>query len=68
MDNDAYTVVAKDEVNGWTYISEYAQIEFHGRPSPAGAYIQVYYEVAGAVQETATEEPRPRARTRGRSR
>lgn len=46
------TVVAKDATNGWTYIAEYAQIEFHGDAvPPRGALIEVRYEIAGQVEE-----------------
>lgn len=45
--------VAKDEteVNGWTYISEYAQIAFWGDAvPPRGAFIEVTYEIGGQVE------------------
>ncbi|MDP2313891.1 MAG: hypothetical protein Q8P41_13370 [Pseudomonadota bacterium] len=51
------TVVAKDELNGWTYIAEYAQIEFHGTAvPPRGALLEVHYEIAGQVEELTTAE------------
>ncbi|MFN7142203.1 MAG: hypothetical protein ACK4YP_00380 [Myxococcota bacterium] len=41
-------------VDGWSYISDYAQIEFHGAEiPPRGAFIEVRYEIAGQVQEQA---------------
>lgn len=45
--------IAKDEVDGWTYISEYAVVEFHGLSiPPRGAEITINYEVAaGPVVE-----------------
>jgi hypothetical protein len=48
-------VVIQDDTNGWSYISEYAQIEFHGNAvPPRGATIEVSYEIAGQVE---TEAP-----------
>jgi hypothetical protein len=42
-------------LDGWSYISDYAQIEFHGTEIPArGSYIEVSYEIAGQVQERDT--------------
>jgi hypothetical protein len=45
-------IVSPDATNGWTYITEYAQIEFHGTAiPPRGARIKVEYEIApGAVE------------------
>ncbi len=40
--------------DGWSYIADYAQIEFHGAEvPPRGAYIEVSYEIAGNVQDEA---------------
>jgi len=51
-----FVVVPRDDVNGWSYIEEYAQVEFHGTAIPArGALIEVEYEVAGQVQEQSDE-------------
>ncbi|MES2642817.1 MAG: hypothetical protein V4850_25260 [Myxococcota bacterium] len=42
--------------DGWTYIEEYAQIEFHGAAiPPRGALIKVKYDVAGQVEEREDE-------------
>lgn len=47
-------VVPADPENGWTYIADYAQIEFHGTSIPErGSHIEVSYDVAGSVQEEA---------------
>lgn len=49
--------VLPDEVNGWTYHADYAQIEFHGTSiPPRGAYIEVHYTVAGRVEEHDTAD------------
>lgn len=43
-------------VDGWSYLADYAQIEFHGTEvPPRGAYITVSYQVAGNVAETDTD-------------
>jgi hypothetical protein len=51
-------LVAPGETDGWTYITEYAQIEFHGTAiPPRGARIMVTYEIAAGpvvVEDTAT--------------
>jgi hypothetical protein len=49
--------VARDEQNGWTYVSAYAQVVFHGSGVPQrGATIDVRYEVApGRVAEAPAE-------------
>jgi hypothetical protein len=48
--------VANDPDNGWTYISEFAQIEFHGTGIPErGATIEVKYTVASGVVATAPD-------------
>ncbi|MFZ5482124.1 MAG: hypothetical protein ACOZNI_35515 [Myxococcota bacterium] len=51
-DFDEGDKVTKDATNGWTYIVEYAQIEFHGTAvPPRGSRIKVAYQIApGAVQ------------------
>ncbi|MES2643245.1 MAG: hypothetical protein V4850_27425 [Myxococcota bacterium] len=50
------TIVPPSEIDGWTYIAEYAQIEFHGTAiPPRGALLEVSYDVAGQVEEQ-TEE------------
>ena len=55
VDSD-FVVVPRDDVNGWSYIEEYAQVEFHGTAIPArGALIQVEYDIAGQVQEQSDE-------------
>lgn len=45
---------ANGVVDGWSYVPDYAQIEFHGAEiPPRGAFIEVRYEIAGQVQEQA---------------
>jgi hypothetical protein len=53
--------IARDEANGWTYVSAYAQIVFHGSAvPPRGATIDVTYEVApGRVAEAPGDTAAP---------
>ncbi len=57
-DGGAPAAVARDEVNGWTYDAQYAQVTFHGTGvPPRGATIEISYEVAAGVtvaEDTAT--------------
>jgi hypothetical protein len=51
LDESAFDVVA-DEANGWTYLEDFAQIQFNGESvPPRGASITVSYTIAGPVPE-----------------
>ncbi len=46
------TAIKEDATNGWTYLEDYAQIQFNGESVPArGAHIVVTYYSAGPVPE-----------------
>lgn len=50
-------IVEADDVNGYTYIEDYAQIHFNGDSVPArGSLINVKYTIAGNVPETTTDD------------
>lgn len=50
------TAVAEDDAEGWSYIEDYAQIQFNGESVPGrGAHIVVEYYTAGAVPDPPTE-------------
>ncbi|HND34882.1 MAG TPA: hypothetical protein PLA94_32985, partial [Myxococcota bacterium] len=48
--------VKQDATNGWTYLEDYARIQFNGDAVPErGAHIEVEYEVAGPVPDPPEE-------------
>ena len=48
--------VKQDATNGWTYLEDYARIQFNGDAVPErGAQIEVEYEVAGPVPDPPEE-------------
>lgn len=45
-------VVPEDPTNGWTYLADYAQIQFNGDSVPTrGSHIEVEYYIAGPVPD-----------------
>ncbi len=48
--------VKQDATNGWTYLEDYARIQFNGDAVPErGAFIEVEYDVAGPVPDPLEE-------------
>ncbi len=49
-------LVLEDPANGWTYLADYAQIQFNGDSVPArGSHIEVSYYIAGPVPDPPTD-------------
>jgi len=51
-DGNAAGEIAQDANNGWTYLEDYAQIQFNGTAVPTrGAAIEISYDIAGPVPD-----------------